>query len=296
MNKVKAWIAAARLRTLPLSVSGIIVGASLAEPAFYNTTLFWLAIVATVGFQVLSNFANDYGDGIKGTDTQREGEKRMVASGVITPKQMKIGMVVTGIITFFVASLIIFMAFGYDYLFTAFVFFNLTLLALLAAVRYTVGSKAYGYSGWGDVFVFLFFGGLSVLGSYFLFAKTLQWSVLLPAAAIGCFSTAVLNLNNLRDQVTDTAVGKRTLVVKMGAEKAKKYHAFLLVFGMLCAVIFTLLTYHDPRQWIYGIAFVPFFLNIKTVFKNKEPRLLDSELKKVALGTFLFALLFAIFN
>ena len=128
MKKLKAWIAAARLRTLPLSVSGIIVGASLALDQFYNSVLFWLAIAATLGFQVLSNFANDYGDGIRGTDTKREGEKRMVASGFITPKEMKVGMLVMGVITFFIASILIFMAFGYDSLFTAFIFFNLTLL------------------------------------------------------------------------------------------------------------------------------------------------------------------------
>ena len=315
MTTLKAWIAAARLRTLPLSVSGVIVGSSfgfedfcfesaslfsmgsaICLGAFYNTTIFWLAILVTNGFQILSNFANDYGDGIKGTDANRQGEKRMVASGFILPKQMKVGMIVTGAITFFLATILIFESFGNENFILSFVFFNLAIASIIAAVKYTVGKNAYGYSGLGDVFVFLFFGLLSVLGSYFLFTKTLQWELLFPATAIGCFSTAVLNLNNLRDIENDAEVGKRTLVVKMGFEKAKQYHAFLLLFGMLCTVGYSILNYWDAMQFVYVIAFIPFILNMKTVFKNTEPRLLDSELKKVALSTFLFAILFAIFN
>ncbi len=310
MTKIKAWVAAARLRTLPLSVSGIIVGASFGNfdslfgksftccfgcPAVWQSSLFWLAILVTIGFQVLSNFANDYGDGVRGTDAKREGEKRMVASGIISPKQMKIGMIITGIITFFLATILIFMAFGNENFIISFVFFNLTIVSIIAAVKYTVGKKAYGYSGLGDVFVFLFFGLLSVLGSYYLFTHNLHWLLLLPAMAIGCFSTAVLNLNNMRDIENDAATGKNTLVVKLGSKKAKKYHVFLLLFGMVCAIIYTVINYREPWQFVYLIAFVPFLLNIKTVFKNKSPMLLDGELKKVALSTFLFAILFSIF-
>lgn len=295
MTKIKAWFAAARLRTLPLSVSGIIVGAGLASHYYYSSVLFWLAILVTIGFQVLSNFANDYGDGIRGTDTVRHGEKRMVASGIISPKEMKIGMIITGILTFFLATFLIFRAFGNENFVISFIFFNLTIVSIIAAVKYTVGKRAYGYSGLGDVFVFLFFGLLSVLGSYYLFTHQLQWQLLLPATAIGCFSTAVLNLNNMRDIENDAAAKKLTLVVKLGSTKAKKYHAFLLLFGMLCAVLYTIINYREPFQFIYLIAIIPFLLNIKTVLKNKSPMLLDGELKKVALSTFLFAILFSIF-
>jgi 1,4-dihydroxy-2-naphthoate polyprenyltransferase len=320
MKKLKAWIAAARLRTLPLSVSGIIVGSSLGWGAglrdtpyileeeydglvsyilnsVWETPIFWLAILTTLGFQVLSNFANDYGDGVKGTDAHRSGEKRMVASGLISPKQMKRGMIVTAVVTLFLASILIFMAFGPDnyqdkHFIWAFVFFNLAIVSMIVAVKYTVGKRAYGYSGFGDVFVFLFFGLLSVLGSYFLIAKTLEWMLLLPALSIGLFSTAVLNLNNMRDIENDKLVGKRTLVVKLGNTKAKYYHYFLLIFGMVCALSYTSVTYHSPEQFLYGIAFIPLLLNMRSVAINKEPRLLDSELKKVALSTFAFAILF----
>lgn len=311
MQKFKAWIAAARPRTLPLSVSGVIVGSSLGLgatvagpyavrslfsfdiPDIWESPLFWLAILATIGFQVLSNFANDYGDGVKGTDTHRKGEQRMVASGIISAKQMKRGMIVTALLTLFIASVLIFIAFGNEQFLLSFVFFNLTLASILAAVKYTVGKSAYGYSGFGDVFVFLFFGLLSVLGSYFLFTKTLHWEMLLPAMSIGVFSAAVLNLNNMRDINSDKAVGKNTLVVKLGSVRAKKYHYFLLFFGMICALSYTILNYRDPMQFLYTITFVPLVLNILTVLRNREPGQLDSELKKVALSTFAFAILFS---
>ena len=314
MQKVKAWISAARLRTLPLSISGVIVGVSLGNEylvpsglsgfvetssfrqPFYETPIFWLAILTTVGFQVLSNFANDYGDGVKGTDANREGERRMVASGLISPKQMKRGMIITAVITLFIASLLVFVAFGNEHFVLAVLFFNLAIAAIIAAIKYTVGDRAYGYSGFGDIVVFLFFGLISVLGSYFLYVKNLEWDLLLPAAAIGLFSVAVLNLNNMRDIENDAKVGKNTLVVKLGRAKAKQYHYILLGFGMLSAIVFTLINYTHWSQLIYTIAFIPLLLNMITVFKNKEPRLLDSQLKIVALSTFAFALLFAFFN
>lgn len=315
MQKVKAWIAAARPRTLPLSVSGIIVGASLGftknvnpllEAAdaglgwhailgpqrIWEMPLFWLAILTTIGFQILSNFANDYGDGVKGTDAHRKGEKRMVASGLISPKQMKRGMTVTAVITLFIASLLIFMAFGNDHFILAFVFFNLAIASVIAAIKYTVGNSAYGYSGFGDLFVFIFFGIVAVLGTYFLFTKTLSWDLVLPALSIGLFSTAVLNLNNMRDIENDALVGKNTLVVKMGLARAKKYHYCLLFFGMLCALLYTGLHYDSALQFFYALAFLPLLLNVLAVARNKEPHLLDSELKKVALSTFAFAILF----
>jgi len=297
MPNSKAWISAARLRTLPLSVSGIIVGSSLGSiKPIWQSSIFWLAIVTTIGFQVLSNFANDYGDGVKGTDDDREGEQRLVASGIISPSQMKKGMLVTTIITLLIAVLLIYQSFGGEDFLHSLLFFGLGLASIVAAIKYTVGKNAYGYSGMGDVFVFLFFGLLSVLGSYFLFTKTLQWQLLLPAVTIGLFSAAVLNLNNMRDIESDKKHSKNTLVVSLGASKAKTYHYFLLILAIISALSYTFLNYQSPKQFIYLIAFVPMLLNIKTVYLNKESKLLDSELKKVALSTFLFALLFGIFH
>ena len=236
---VKSYIKAARLRTLPLSISGIILGSYLGNEfvnslledtirtSIWESSIFWLAIFTTIGFQVLSNYANDYGDGIKGSDKNRTGEARMVSSGAITPKQMKTAMIITTTITLLIALLLIYVAFGSESFGYSILFFGLGIASIAAAIKYTVGNSAYGYSGFGDIFVFLFFGLLSVVGSYFLYTKMINFEVFLPAFSIGLLSTAVLNLNNLRDREQDKTNNKNTLVVKLGAIRAKKYHYFL---------------------------------------------------------------------
>lgn len=305
---VKSFIKAARLRTLPLSISGIIVGSylgneylnSISELSYrvsiFERSLFWLAIFTTIGFQVLSNFANDYGDGIKGSDKNRTGEARMVSSGAITPKQMKSAMIVTTIITLIIALLLIYIAFGGENFGYSILFFFLGVASITAAIKYTVGNSAYGYSGFGDVFVFIFFGLLSVVGSYFLYTKQINLEIFLPAISIGLLSTAVLNLNNLRDREEDKKNNKNTLVVKLGNEKAKKYHYLLIIGALVSALIYIFDEYKSPFQLIFLVAFIPLFKNIITVSKNKIPAELDKELKKVALSTFLFAILFGIGN
>jgi|TARA_B110000305_G_C19452431_1_gene648772 1,4-dihydroxy-2-naphthoate octaprenyltransferase len=303
---VKSYIKAARLRTLPLSVSGIIVGSylgneflnQLPEASFrtsvWETLIFWLAILTTIGFQILSNFANDYGDGIKGSDKNRTGEARMVSSGAISPKQMKIAMVITTVFTLVFALLLIYVSFGNDHFGFSFLFFGLGIAAIVAAIKYTVGNSAYGYSGFGDVFVFVFFGLLSVVGCYFLYTKQLHALIFLPAFSVGLLSTAVLNLNNLRDREEDKKNNKNTMVVKLGVEKAKVYHYFLVVTALVTALIYVFLDYSSSYQLIFLVAFIPLVRNMITVSKNEVPAALDGELKKVALSTFLFALLFGI--
>ncbi|CAM1348776.1 1,4-dihydroxy-2-naphthoate octaprenyltransferase [Tenacibaculum crassostreae] len=306
---IKNYIKAARLRTLPLSVSGIIVGSFLAKFSSYvniqglytpfvnsekNYWIFILAILTTIGFQVLSNFANDYGDGIKGTDDNREGEARMVSSGAIAPKQMKLAMVITACITLYVALLLIYTAFGKDNFIFSVIFFGLGVASIIAAIKYTVGKSAYGYSGFGDVFVFLFFGLLAVVGTYFLYTKQLNFTIFLPAFTIGLLSTAVLNLNNMRDRVNDAKSGKNTLVVKMGAQSAKIYHYFLIIASFVFAMLYTVIKYQSPFQFLFVLAYIPLIKHLVFVYKNKEEALLDGELKKVALSTFLFAILFGL--
>lgn len=311
---VKNYIKAARLRTLPLSVSGIIVGSILGNyennttlfdkffdttifiknVPFYQSPIFWLAILTTIGFQVLSNFANDYGDGIKGSDKNRTGEARMVSSGAITPKQMKTAMIVTTIITLIIALGLIYVSFGKENFGYSILFFGLGITSITAAIKYTVGNSAYGYSGFGDVFVFLFFGLLSTVGSYFLFTKHLNFEIFLPAFSVGLLSTAVLNLNNLRDRVEDKKNHKNTLVVKFGNENGKIYHYFLIFGAFVSAFIYTFLDFKSMYQLIFLVAFIPLFKNVIIVAKNRIPAELDSELKKVALSTFLFAILFGI--
>ncbi len=296
MANFKHYIQAARLRTLPLSVSGIIVGSAMATPLFYETSIFWLAILTTIGFQVLSNFANDYGDGIKGTDDNRVGEKRLVASGVITPKQMKRAMIIMIIMTLLIALALIYRAFGENNFVQSVVFLILGISSIVAAIKYTVGKSAYGYSGLGDIFVFLFFGLLSTLGSYYLYTHALNnWKIILPAAAIGLLSAAVLNLNNMRDQIADKKANKNTLVVKLGSQWAKLYHFGLINIALILLIWFTNINGStSPFKWLFIIAFFPLLHNLRVVGSNILFRELDGELKKVALSTFLCAILLAV--
>ena len=293
MNKVSVWISAARLRTLPLSVAGILAGSTIAiKTSVFSLPILVLALGTTLGFQVLSNFANDYGDGVKGTDNQdRVGPKRALQSGLLTAKELKNGMIVTAIITLFLASLLIFTAFGSEHILLSFVFFNLGIAAIIAAVKYTVGANAYGYRAMGDLFVFLFFGIVGVVGCYFLFSKSLGNYVFFLAIAIGCMSTAVLNLNNMRDRIQDAKVQKNTLAVVLGPKKVKRYHGILIITALISALVYLLASQAKPLYYFALIAFIPLLINMVMVFKNDDPAALDPELKKIALSTFGFALL-----
>jgi len=289
---IKNFIKAARLRTLPLSISGIILGGFLAmSDGLFNGVIFSLAILTTIGFQVISNFANDYGDGVKGTDAIRIGEERMVSSGKISPKQMKKAILISVILTIIFALFLIYESFGLSNFGYSLLFFVLGIVSIVAAIKYTVGDLAYGYSGFGDVFVFLFFGLLSVLGSYFLFTKEIYFLLTLPAISIGLLSTAVLNLNNMRDYQNDKKSKKNTIVVKIGLKVAKRYHYSLLLLSFISAVSYVVLTYTKTVQFIFLLAYIPLVIHALFVYNNKEELRLDAELKKVALSTFLFSVL-----
>lgn len=290
---MKHWIQAARLRTLPLSVSGIIVGSAY---AYYQGYSDWrivvLALLTTLGLQVLSNYANDYGDGVKGTDANRIGEKRLVAAGVITAEQMKKAVIITAFLTFIIALLLIYVAFGKENFALSLIFILLGIGSIGAAIKYTVGKSAYGYSGFGDLFVFIFFGLVSVIGSNFLFTHFIDWKLFLPATAIGLLSVAVLNLNNMRDIENDKIAGKNTLVVKMGLENAKKYQYFLIITATVLFMFFEVLL--NLQSLVVIVCFVLFTNHIFFVKKNSIPKEFDSQLKVVALGTFIISLLFFI--
>ncbi len=293
---VKSYIEAARLRTLPLSISGIIVGSFIAaSKGVFNWEICVLALLTTTGFQIISNFANDYGDGIKGTDNKdRVGPERAIQSGAISPNQMLNAIKISVIITFIIAVYLIYRAFGKEDFLNLFIFFILGVLSIVAAIKYTVGKKAYGYSGFGDLFVFLFFGLVSVIGSYYLYSKELNITILLPAISIGSLSIGVLNLNNMRDRASDIKSGKRTLVVKMGSDYAKYYHYYLLVIPYLFTILYSIIHYKSPYQFLFLLTLFPIVKHFKVVYRNRSPRLLDPELKKLAITTFIFSILFGI--
>ena len=294
MPKIKAWISAARLRTLPLSLSGIIMGTALGSMySQFRWDIFVFALLTTVGFQITSNFANDYGDGVKGTDNEnRVGPKRALQSGQLSRNELKMGIIISIVICILFTVALLYFSFGTKNLLFTIIFGALGILSIWAAIKYTVGSSAYGYKGLGDLFVFLFFGLLGVMGSMFLYTKALYTVTIFPAVAIGLLSTGVLNLNNLRDYESDKKSSKNTLIVKMGIKNGKIYHVFLIIISFISMLAFTYIHYDNWKNTIHLVAFVPIFMHLNKMWKLKNTVLLDPELKKLALSTFLLSILF----
>lgn len=287
MSQPKAWISAMRLRTLPLSLSGIVMGSAVAYyQGYWDWIIFTLAVVTTILFQILSNLANDLGDGLKGTDNdQRVGPDRMVQTGVITAKQMKEAVILTSVLSFISAGALIY--FGAQNMSESIIWFYIVLaiLSVTAAITYTVGKRAYGYHGMGDLMVLIFFGFVSVLGVYSLYSKLFILDMILPALTVGLLSTAVLNLNNMRDYVNDAKSGKNTLVVKMGPNMAKLYHALLILFSLSSLAVFITL-FKEPILFLSMIPGVLLLIHLRKVMQIRETKDFDPELKVVALSTF----------
>lgn len=295
MTKNQAWIKALRLRTLPLSLSGIILGSFVAKfNEYWDWAIFSLALLTTILFQIVSNLANDLGDSIKGTDNDdRVGPMRSVQSGLISKKEMRNAVIFTSVLSFITAGVLIFI--GTKGLSTSMLWFyiGLAIASVLAAITYTIGKRAYGYNGFGDIMVFIFFGIVSVMGVYPLFSKSIDWMLILPASCIGLLSAAVLNLNNMRDRINDTKSNKRTLVVMMGANTAKMYHSFLVLGGLACLAVFIFKINH-PFAFIGLIPGIILLLHVRKVMQTTDPKEFDPELKKVALSTFGIAVLTSI--
>lgn len=289
MTLLKTWLRAARLRTLPLSFSGILIGSAFALNENFNFFIFFSCLIITVLFQVISNFANDLGDAIKGVDDHtRIGPKRAIQSGLITKAQMKKAIVFLCFMALFMVlqllinidlrriELMFFLAFG--------------IVAIWAAIAYTIGKKPYGYRALGDLMVFLFFGLLAVLGTFYLHLRRINLEVLFIAFAIGALAVAVLNLNNMRDREDDALKNKITMAVILGAEKSKKYQMLLLIVSLLTFLIGITLS---GRFW-YFIAMLPLIRlvghvnRIKQIENNLD---FDPELKVIAISSFMSSLL-----
>ncbi len=298
MSKVSSWVYAFRLRTLPLALSSIITGSSLAYATNrfgFNWWAFGLCILTTLLLQILSNLANDYGDSEKGTDNdERIGPKRAVQAGLLSTSEIRTGIIVCTLFCLASGIALIVAATKNYPLGNGIVFFALGIAAILAAVKYTVGDNAYGYRGLGDFFVMLFFGFVGVGGSYYLLAHLVHYSVLLPAFSIGAFAAAVLNLNNMRDHISDKKAGKITLVVRMGLARAKDYHLLLVLFGFLASVVYVLINFNSTMEFLFIITAPLFRRHLAAVQKIEEPAQFDPLLKQMALSTFIFSLLFGL--
>ena len=282
-----------RLRTLPLSMAGVILGILLAV-ADYKVDV-WAAVLivlTTVCLQILSNLSNELGDVLRGTDTaEREGPGYGLNTGEMTVGQMKvlIGVFIGLCIVF--GTLMTWRAFGTLLELTPILVLMLGAAAIAGAMKYTLGRNPYGYRAKGDIYVFLFFGLVAVLGAYFVCTQGvgLTWKLLLPAAGIGCFSVGVLNVNNIRDMKTDAA-NRVTVAIKLGEHRAKIYQTVLICLGWCCMIAFTLLSWPDWRHWIWVITLPLYVLHLRGVW-TRTGRALDPMLPLLVMSTFALSLL-----
>ena len=292
MSKVRAYITSFRLRTLPLSLSGVLLGSLLAaSDGYFKMTTFVWAMLTTVALQILSNLANEVGDLTKGTDNEhRLGPIRSAQSGALSMREMVQAMIVFGVIAIITGSLLIYEAFRDLLNWKSIALFIAGGASIVAAVKYTVGKSAYGYRGLGDLFVFIFFGVVSVMGSYFAMSGVLPWICVLPAAAIGFLSSGVLNMNNIRDIENDSVCGKRTIPVILGIQGAKIYHFVITLLAVICLVLYSMLHSAGWTGYLFLLTLPLLVMHLKSVYRG-EGRALDSQLKFLSITTLLIALL-----
>lgn len=290
LENIKPWIVSFRLRTLPLSASCIIMGSFLAAyTGRFDLFVFILALVTTLLLQVLSNLSNEYGDMVKGTDSEgRIGPERSIQRGEITLSQMKRMMIIiASIISVTGTSLVIYAT---D-LFNTMLFLLTGAAAIVAAVKYTVGKKPYGYRAMGDLFVFIFFGPVGVTGTFFLHTGFLRADILLLSITTGLLSVAVLNLNNMRDAGNDLRHGKITMALLLGDKKSRIYHLMLILVALAASVLFACINSLSPLKYLYLVSFIPLFRTLVTVVTYTDPAALDPGLKKTAISNLLHSIL-----
>ncbi len=290
---MKFWIKAFRLPTLLLVLSGWLVAISLTgNYTNLNSPVAGLTLLTAILLQILSNLANDYGDATSGVDTTRTGEARMVSSGKITPKAMKKAMIFFSILSLISGMVLLYVTFFDDWWLVV-IFLIIGLTGIIAAIKYTVGKNPYGYVGFGDVFVFIFFGIVLVFGTYYLQTQKLNLQILLPASSLGLFCVGVLNVNNIRDIESDKVAGKNSIPVRIGMAKAVTYHKFILIGGIFISLIYVYLNYESWTNLLFVPVSILFLKNIYAV-ANLPVDKLDRCLKQMAIYTFLFSILFSV--
>jgi 1,4-dihydroxy-2-naphthoate octaprenyltransferase len=294
ISRTRAWLESLRPRTLPLAFASIVVGASLAWwQDVFDPAVTLLALLTAGLLQILSNLANDYGDAEKGSDKpDRIGPLRGMQKGVITQQQMKIALIIT--VALICLSGLALVSVACHSLADVLGFLLLGLLSIIAAITYTVGTRPYGYMGLGDISVLIFFGWLSVVGSWYLQSHSLTFSVFLPATASGLLATAVLNINNLRDIDSDRENGKNTLAVRLGPVLARRYHVGLLMGALLCLALFNLLWLHSLWGWLFVLAAPLLIRQARYVIRERDPVAIRPMLERTVKGALLTNLLFAL--
>lgn len=294
LSRTQAWLESLRPKTLPLAFAAIVVGTALAWwQGHFNPLVALLALVTAGLLQILSNLANDYGDAVKGSDKpDRIGPLRGMQKGVITQEQMKRALIVT-VLLICVSGIALLMA-SYQTMQDFIGFMVLGAVSIIAAITYTVGTRPYGYIGLGDISVLIFFGWLSVMGSWYLQAHTLEAVTFLPATACGLLATAVLNINNLRDINSDRENGKNTLAVRLGPVTARRYHTCLLMGALLCLALFNLLALHSLWGWLFVLAAPLLVKQARFVLTHHDPVDMRPMLERTVKGALLTNLLFVV--
>ena len=291
----KAWLLASRPKTLPLALSSICIGSGLAAiDNHFSLDIFTWAVITALLLQLLSNLANDLGDAVSGADNSaRLGPTRAVQAGLISKSAMLKAIYVIALLALFSGCWLIWLAFNDD-IALLLLFAALGFTAIAAALRYTLGSSPYGYRALGDLAVFIFFGLVAVLGSYFLFNHHITLWLLLPAISSGLLAASVLNINNIRDEHSDRLSGKLTLVVKMGGAAARQYHVALITLAILCSQLYLAVELPTRFGWL-ALFIVPWLLKItRTVVTSHQPQQLNTSLKLTAMAALFYNLLFAI--
>jgi 1,4-dihydroxy-2-naphthoate octaprenyltransferase len=293
---MKFWIEAARPRTLPLALSCILMGCFLAaSTGQFSWPVALLSVLTTTLLQILSNFANDYGDAVNGKDTElREGPIRAVHSGNIPASVMLRAIIIFSVLSLVSGISLLTIALRGASANTFWVFLGIGIACIIAAITYTAGKRPYGYVGLGDLSVLIFFGWVGVLGSSYLHTHFWNWDLLLPATSCGLFAVAVLNINNIRDIESDRATGKNSIPVRLGREKAVLYHWSILSIGMLCVLIYTVQHFSNYTSLLFLLSFPLFIKNGLAISRLKKASELDPYLKQMALSTLLFVILFGI--
>ncbi|EKK3981773.1 1,4-dihydroxy-2-naphthoate polyprenyltransferase [Cronobacter sakazakii] len=294
VNRTQAWLESLRPRTLPLAFSAILVGSALASwQGYFDPVITLLALLTAGLLQILSNLANDYGDAVKGSDQpDRLGPLRGMQKGAITAPQMKRAIQLTVALICISGLALVYVA--CHSMADVLGFLALGALSILAAITYTVGTRPYGYMGLGDVSVLIFFGWLSVLGSWYLQAHTLIAPVWLPATACGLLAAAVLNINNLRDIDSDRRNGKNTLAVRLGPVAARRYHVALLAGALVCLAAFNLLWLHSLWGWLFLLSSPLLARQARFVLRETEPAAMRPMLERTVKAALLVNLLFII--
>ncbi len=294
LSLTQAWLESLRPKTLPLAFAAIVVGTVLAWwQGYFDPLVAVLALITAGLLQILSNLANDYGDAVKGSDKpDRIGPLRGMQKGVISLAQMKRALMI--VIALSCISGLLLVTAATQTMADFIGFLALGGLSIIAAITYTVGKRPYGYLGLGDISVLLFFGWISVMGSWYLQTHMLIPAVILPATACGLLATAVLNINNLRDIESDRENGKNTLVVRLGPVNARRYHAGLLVGALICLALFNLFSLQSLWGWLFVLAAPLLIKQARFVLRELDPRAMPPMLERTVKGALLTNLLFVL--